>query len=1051
MQKIIDAAFDRSRVVMLAFVMLLVAGASSYLSIPKESEPDIPIPTFYVSMAHEGISPEDGERLLVRPMEQELQSLDGLKEMRSIASEGHASVTLEFHAGIDSDQALLDIREKVDLAKADLPPDSEEPRVTEVNVALFPVLSVALSGPLPERALIKIAQDLQDKIEALSGVLEADIGGDREEMMEVVIDSTLMESYNVTFADINSLLANNNQLIAAGALDTGAGRMVVKVPGVIEGIDDVMSLPIKTVGDNVVTFGDVVSIRRAFKDRESLARLKGESAVVLEVTKRLGANIIETIEDVRNIVEIEQENWPASVQVTFMQDKSEDIRDMLGDLQNNVISAVVFVMIVVIAALGVRPALLVGLAIPGAFLTGILVIYAMGLTLNIVVLFSLILVVGMLVDGAIVTIELADRKIAEGMERKKAYAFAAKRMSWPIIASTATTLVVFVPLLFWPGLIGEFMKYMPITVLCTLIASLFMALIFIPVLGGFIGNKTVKDTDGLDSIRAAENGDLNEIKGWSGGYLRFLEKLLRHPGKVLSAALIFMAVTLFLFINFGKGVEFFPDVEPKLIQVQVQARGDLSIHEKDDLVKRVEDVLLDMDVFKAIYSRTFGSNEGLQNMPPDVIGVIQLEFIYWRDRPVAADIIKEVRSKLQDVAGIKVQVRKEENGPAAGKPVEIEVRSDSLEKLTVGVEQLQNLMNEVGGFVDIEDDRPLPGIEWRVEIDREQAAKFGADVSILGSAIQMLTTGLKIAEYQPDDADEELDIRLRFTAEERHLKQLTQLRIPTNVGHIPIGNFISFDTAYKTGNINRVDSRRVMTIKADVEEGLLADQQVQRLKEVAQNTVFDSGVSVHFKGEDVEQKEAGAFLSKAFLIAIFMMTAILVTQFNNFYQAGLVLSAIIFSTGGVLLGLLITGNPFGIVMCGIGVIALAGIVVNNNIILIDTYNDIKAQNVPPMEAVLRTAAQRMRPVLLTSITTILGLIPMVFAVTIDFVNQDIAFGAPSTQWWIQLSSAIAGGLAFATVLTLVLTPCLLILGENLSLIRSFKRLSFLSLRRRQTT
>lgn len=1038
--QIIDAAFNRSRVVMMVFVMLMIAGAFSYIAIPKESDPDIPIPTFYVSMNHEGISPEDAERLLVRPMEKELQSVDGLKEMRSISSEGHASIILEFEAGLDGDQAMLDIREKVDLVRSELPPETEEPRLVEFNVALFPVISVALSGPLPERALVKIAQNLQDKLEALPTVLEANIGGDREEMMEVIIEPTLMEDYNITFQDISLLLTNNNQLIAAGALDTGAGRMVVKVPGVIENINDVMSLPVKTVGDTVVTFKDVVSIRRTFKDPESFARIKGENAVVLEISKRLGANIIETITEVRRIVEKEQTNWPSSMQVTFMQDKSEDIRDMLSDLQNNIISAIVLVMVVVIAALGVRPALLVGMAIPGAFLIGILVIYAMGLTINIVVLFSLILVVGMLVDGAIVTIELADRKIAEGATSKQAYAFAAKRMAWPIITSTATTLLVFVPLLFWPGMIGEFMKFMPITVLCTLFASLFMALIFLPVLGSLISGKKASKTQSIETIPTSENDKLVTSKGIKGRYLRLLNLLLHHPAKVLGAALIFLVLTFIVFINFGKGVEFFPDIEPSVIQVQVQARGDLSVYEKDALVKRVEDKLLNMEVFQAIYSRTFSNTDNQQDMPADVIGVIQLEFVNWRLREPASEIIKQVRSRLSDVAGVKAQVRKEESGPSAGKPVEIEIRSTNPEKLAVAVEQLEQLMDKVGGFIDIEDDRPLPGIEWRIEIKRELAAKFGADVSSLGSAVQMLTTGLKLAEYQPDDADEELDIRLRYADDKRHLEELSQLRIPTNMGHIPISNFISVDRAQKIGSINRVDSRRVLTIKSEVKEGVLVDQQVQHLKEAVKNSAFDPDIDIHFKGEDKEQKEAGAFLSNAFLIAIFMMATILVAQFNSFYQAGLVLSAIIFSTAGVLLGLLLTNNPFGIVMGGIGVIALAGIVVNNNIILIDTYNDLKAQNIPPMEAILRTAAQRLRPVLLTSITTILGLIPMVFAITIDFINQDIAFGAPSTQWWIQLSTAVAGGLAFATLLTLLLTPCLLMIGDNLSQKKILNRL-----------
>ncbi|MCC6599020.1 MAG: efflux RND transporter permease subunit [Alphaproteobacteria bacterium] len=1031
--KIIDAAFDRSRVVMLVFVMILLSGAFAYIAIPKESEPDVPIPTFYISMIHEGIAPEDAERLLVRPMEKELQSLEGLKEMRAVAGEGYASVTLEFSAGFDPDEALLDIREKVDLARSELPPDTNEPRVMEVNVALFPVLSVALSGPLPERELVRIARDLQDKIETLPGVLEAQIGGDREEMMEVVIDPTLMESYDITFQDITALLRDNNRLIAAGALDSGAGRMVVKVPGVIESIQDVMSLPVKTINDTVVTFKDVVDIRRSFKDPESFARMAGEGALVLEVSKRLGANIIETIEGVQSLIAEERKNWPESLQVTFMQDKSIHIRDMLADLQNNVLSAVVLVMIVIVAVLGVRPAFLVGMAIPGSFLAGILVIYTMGLTINIVVLFSLILVVGMLVDGAIVTVELADRKIAEGLDRKDAYAFAARRMSWPIIASTATTLVVFLPLLFWPGMVGEFMKFLPITVLCTLLASLFMALIFIPVLGGLVGSKTVSDTASLEAIRAAEDGDMSTIKGGTGRYLRFLEKMLHHAGKVLLAAIAFLVMTFVAFGMFGKGVEFFPDIEPDFIQVQVQARGDLSIYEKDALVKRVEKHLLNMNVFKAVYARTFGNTSNRQGMPEDVIGVIQLEFINWRLRPPASEVIEDVRARLKDIAGIKVQVRKAESGPSAGKPVEVEIRALDRDRLPAAVERIEMLMDKIGGFVDIEDSRPLPGIEWRMQINREQAARYGADVTTLGSAVQMLTTGLKLAEYQPDDADEELDIRLRFPAEERSLDQLSQLRVPTRLGHIPVDNFITFDMAQKIGNITRADGRRVLSIKADVAEGLLVDQQVKSLKEAVAATTFDPGVSVHFKGQDADQAEAGAFLMKAFIIAIFMMTTILLLQFNNFYQTLLVLSAIIFSTAGVLLGLLVTGNPFGIVMGGIGVIALAGIVVNNNIILIDTFNDMKTKNIPVSEAILRTAAQRMRPVLLTSVTTILGLMPMVFAMNIDFFNQDISFGAPSTQWWIQLSSAIAGGLAFATILTLVLTPCLLMLGENFSL------------------
>ncbi|MEX0582133.1 MAG: efflux RND transporter permease subunit [Sneathiella sp.] len=457
MNAIIDAAIGRARTIISALLLILVAGAYAYIDIAKESDPDINIPIIYVSMTHEGISPEDGERLLIRPMELELRSIEGVKEMTAIASEGHASVTLEFDAGFDVDKALQDVREKVDLAKTELPQETDDPTVNEVNFALFPVIVVTLSGDVPLRALIKLAKDLEDRVEGLPGVLEADIGGDREEVLEVIIDPVKLESYKISNAELANAVVSNNKLIAAGSMDTGKGRFSIKVPGLYKTAADVLDIPVKVNNDGVVTLRDVTEVRRTFKDADSYARLNGRQAVALEIKKRVGENIIETIEDVKRAVAEEKKYWPENVVVTYTQDRSGDIRTMLSDLQNNIISAIILVMIVVISALGVRTAGLVGLSIPGSFLIGILYMYLFGLTINIVVLFGLILAVGMLVDGAIVVTEFADRKMAEGIHKKEAYSLAAKRMAWPIIASTATTLAVFMPLMFWPGVVGEFM------------------------------------------------------------------------------------------------------------------------------------------------------------------------------------------------------------------------------------------------------------------------------------------------------------------------------------------------------------------------------------------------------------------------------------------------------------------------------------------------------------------------------------------------------------------------------------------------------------------
>lgn len=1034
MHALINAAFDRNRTVILLLIFLLAAGFVAYGNIPKESEPDVPIPIIYVSMSHDGISPDDAERLLVRPMEKELQSISGLKQMSSTASEGHASVLLEFDAGFDGDTAIADVRERVDAGKSQLPAATDEPTVNEINISLFPVLNISLSGPLPERSLIRIARALKDKLEALPGVLEADIAGEREEVLEIVVEPRVMETYQVDFDSLFGLIQNNNLLVAAGAIDTGAGRMVLKVPGVIENIEDVMSLPVKVTDTGVVTFGDVASIRRTYKDPTSFARLNGQPTLMLEISKRLGANIIETIESVRETIEAERGLLPATLKIGFHQDKSAETKTMLTDLQNNVISGVVLVVIVIMATLGIRSSILVGFAIPGSFLTGIMVINAMGYTMNVVVLFSLILVVGMLVDGAIIVSELADRNIDRGLSTADAYASASKRMAWPVIASTFTTIVVFFPLLFWPGIIGQFMRYMPITVISCLLASLTMALIFIPVIGKFIGRKAQARPPGTQALEHDESFNAHEhsveqllgsAQGFKQTYMRTLYRLLCHPVKTLLAVLGFTILSYVVYGAIGKGVEFFPGVEPESMAIQVHARGDLSIYEQDRILKRVEERLFDREEIESIYTRT-GNGDG------DVIGSIQMEFVDWDKRRKAVEITAELREAISDIPGIRVEFVANEGGPdGGGKPINIQV-SAPVAKLDKAVDQLVDIMRDQGGFIDIDDNRPLPGVEWRLKVNREEAARFGADVALIGNAIQLVTTGIRVAGYRPDDATDELDIRVRYPIAERHLDQIGNLRVPTRNGMVPISNFVSVSAAPKTGVIQRVGGKRVITVEADMAEGKLADTELKTLQDTLLAQANDPEISVEFKGEAEEQKETMTFLLTAFVSAIFLMTLILVTQFNSLYQAMLILTAIIFSTSGVLIGLMITGQTFGIVMVGIGIIALAGIVVNNNIVLIDTYNGFRRQGAPALQAALFTGSVRARPVLLTAVTTILGLVPMVFAMNVDLIDRELSFGAPSTQWWTQLSSAIAGGLAFTTLLTLFLTPCLLVIGARFS-------------------
>jgi multidrug efflux pump len=1032
--RLIDAALSHSRTVISLLLLILVSGAYAWMEIPKEADPDITIPKIYVTINHEGISQEDAERALVRPLEEKLRSIEGVKEMISWAREGGANILLEFDAGFDPDSALLDVREEVDSAKKDLPASGEDPHVQEINISLFPVLVVTMSGPLPERTLLRLARDVKDRIEAIPAVLEVKIAGDRDERVEVIVDPVLVESYALDPERMAVVVSRFNQLIAAGAMDTGQGRFSVKVPGIFDSVRDIMSLPVKVEGNAVVTLGDIATVQRTFRDADGFARVNGHPALALEVSKRAGENIIDTIAEVREVVEASRLIWPEAVEVTYSQDKSKDIRLMLGDLQNNVISAVLLVMIVVIAALGWRSGVLVGIAIPGSFLSGILVLAAFGLTMNIVVLFALILAVGMLVDGAIVVTEYADRKMTEGEPRRLAYAMAAKRMSWPIIASTATTLAAFLPLLFWPGIVGQFMKYLPITLIATLAASLVMALVFVPTIGAFIGKPGAEDEHTAKALAAGSGEELMRLKGPVGLYVRLLAVTLRYPSLVLVLALTTLMGTWFAYGTFGKGVEFFPKVEPDRAIVQVHARGNLAALEQDELVARVEAHILDIarerGEFITVYTAS-GKRESRSEEAEDVVGTISLDFIEWNHRRPAREILADILERSAEIPGIIVETKKEEGGPPVGKPVHIELASNDWERMGTAVDLVRTHLEQTDGLRDIEDSRPIPGIEWELQVDHEQAARFGADVAVIGWFVQMVTKGLNISSYRPDNSDDELDIVVRFPETNRNLGQLDSIRIRTELGLVPIGNFVKRVARPKAGTLQRVNMRRVMSVKADVVEGVLADNKVRELRQWIAGAELPAGVTWKFKGEDEEQAAAKSFLGKAFGVALFIMAIILVTQFNSFYSGFLILSAVIMSTVGVLLGLLITGQPFGIVMSGIGVIALAGIVVNNNIVLIDTFDRLREIEPDAKLAVLRTGAQRLRPVMLTTVTTILGLLPMVLRVNIDFVSREITFGAPSTQWWTQLATAIAFGLAFATILTLVVTPAALMLRANM--------------------
>jgi multidrug efflux pump len=892
-----------------------------------------------------------------------------------------------------------------------------------------PMLVMNLAGNVPERTLITIAKDLKEEIEGLAGVLEVNLVGVREELMEVIVDPLAMESYGLDQAQIINFVTLNNRLVAAGALQSDEGRFPVKVPGVFESPADVLDMPIKAVRDRVVHFRDIAEVRRTYKDAESYARLNGKPALAVEVVQRARANVIETIDEIKALVAEEQAYWPAEIEVIVSRDKSKDVNDMLTELQNSVLAAVLLVFIVIIGILGIRTALLVGVAIPGSFLMGILLIGSFGVTINMMVLFALIMAVGMLVDGAIVVTEMADRRMAEGESRFDAYSRAAIRMSWPIIASTCTTLAAFVPLALWPGTSGEFMKYLPITLIAVLSASLIMALIFVPTLGSVFGRTGATTPEMKRNLAAAETGDLNHVTGFTGTYVRLLRRSLKRPWRNVAAVTGLLLAVYAAFFVFGRGVEYFPEVEMPFGMVDIRARGDLSIDEMDELVRQVENRVLGMPEIENLYVKV---GPGGDDAASDHIGSLTLNYVDWDERRKSDEILAEIRDRTADLVGITIETRKPDAGPPIGKPIHIEVSSRFPALLEAAVADIRSIMEQHPAVTNIEDSRPLPGIEWQIDVDRAEAARFGADISLVGAMVQLVTNGIKIGEYRPDDSDDEIDIRVRYPERYRSLSQIDQLRIPTDDGQVPISTFVERKPAQKVSTITRIDMQRTISIDADVHSDYLVSDVVAELRELMPTLSIDPRVSAAFRGGTEDQEEDMAFLERAMLMALAIMAIILVTQFNSIYQAGLILTAVLFSTGGVLLGHLAMGKPFGVIMSSVGVITLAGIVVNNNIVFIDTYNVLRGRGLDAYDAVLRTCAIRLRPVLLTTVTTIIGLMPMVLGVNINLIGRDISVGAPSSQWWTQLASSVAGGLAFATILTLVLTPSLLMIQANVS-------------------
>lgn len=1035
MKSLIDAAVTRTRTTLLLMFMVLLAGVASMQMISIEGDPYIAVPFFQVQVFHEGISPEDAERLLVMPMEIELRSVEGVEEVSSYATENFGLLFVEFDADQDITEALIDLRDAVDRAKAELPSSAEEPIIYEATTADFPILQVNFIGDdVPERVLYNIALDIRNQIEGLPNVLDAELQGHREEVLEAIIDPVALESYAISGEELISTLARNNRLVPAGSIDTGEGRFSVKVPSVIEKTSDLYDLPIKRSADAVITLKDVATLRRGFKDRDSYARVNGRRTITINVIKRGSANIIDTVAQAKEIVERARPGLPGKVEVFYTQDQAPFAQGQVTELQGNILTALALVMVIVVAAMGLRSGIIVGLGIPLSLLFAVTILHQIGFTYNFMVMFGMLLALGMLIDGAIVVTEFADRRMIEGAHRRDAYAAAAKRMFWPVVASVATTLAAFLPLMFWPGMVGKFMRYLPVTVFTVLMGSLLYALVFGPAIGAVFGKAGAGQDDFRRKLDVMENGDPRTLGGITGWYARILALCSHHAWLTLTLTVSILIGSFMAYSEFGKGVIFFSDSEPQFGMVRIRAQGNMSAVEINGLVAEVEDIVINVDGIKAINTRTFIPG-GPSRSSSDRIGMMFIELLPENDRSVTGtQVFETIRERASTLSGFFIEVEEMENGPGQGKPIELQLSSHDRSVLEPALIRVADYMRTVEGLRDVEDTRSLPGIEWRLSVDRAQAAMFGADVTQVGLAVQLITNGVKVGEYRPDRADDAVDIRVRYPETDRGINALDQLRISTAEGLIPISNFVTRQAVANVDTIQRTDGIPVEFIRAGVDTNVLADDKVKEMQAWLDGQQFDPRLTIEFRGANEDQQESQAFTAVAFGMSLLLMFVLLVTQFNSLYQALLILFAVVMSTAGVLLGLLITDRPFSSLLTGIGIVALAGIVVNNNIVLIDTFNHVRRANpnLDYVSVIVRTGAQRLRPVFLTTITTIFGMLPLAMNFSIDMINRNIIYGGALSNLWVPLSQAIVSGLAFASLLTLVATPAMLALPYKIN-------------------
>ena len=1014
-----DYAIKFRTAVFVFTVVLVGAGVTSYLRLPREGAPDITIPFVFVSAFYEGTAPSEIEKLVTIPIEKRLNDLENVKELRSTSAENLATISIEFVAGEDIDVALQRAKDKVDLARPDLPDDLDEPVVEAINFSSdFPVFTFALWGDVPLARLKNLAEDLQDEIEVVSGVKQAEISGVREREIRVELDLHRLAAFGLPLGTVMQRISSENSTVSAGNIEMSGNKLQVRVPGEFELASEMRGLIVAYRDGRPVYLSDIAAVRDTFKDRESVSRLNGEPSVSISVKKRTGENSVKLIDRVKEI--LQGFRLPPEVSLTVVYDESDYVDMMIEELENNVFTGFLLVICVLVMFMGGRNSLFVAAAIPLSMLTAFTFLSAMGFSLNMIVLFSLVLAVGMLVDNAIVIVENIYRHRMQGMTRREAARRGTAEVAWPVITSTLTTCAAFSPLLFWPDMMGQFMGFLPRTLIVVLAASLFVAMVINPaVCSALISGKA-------DPARRARR------HSFVAGYERLLRGALRRRVPVLLSGIVLLVLTVQVYVRWGKGVELFPDVEPRNAIIDLKFPQGTGIERTDAALRAIEQGLpryADVEFFLTTVGAAGGSFAAGAGTH---LGNIHVEFLGAEEREGnTTELVKRIREDIGLVPGAEVKVEKEEEGPPTGAPVSIEISGDDFEVLARIAGDVTRAIETVPGLVDLQDDfeEALPELQFRV--DRQRAALLGLDTDTIGLFLRTAIHGVESSKFRADE--DEYDITLRFPLEQRDtVSLLDQMQIPAPSGEsVPLSSLGEAVYTGGRGAIGRKDRRRMITITGN-KQGRGVDLILKDVRRRLRDMSLPPGYEIGYAGDTQEMQESGAFLVRAFGVALGLILVILVLQFNSPILPVVILASIVLSLVGVMWGLLLCSMRFGVIMTGVGVISLAGIVVNNAIVLVDCVRQRRAEGLPADEAVVAAGRLRLRPVLLTAVTTILGLIPMAVGYSLEIHEWPprLIAGAESSQWWAPMAVAVIFGLGVSTVLTLVLVPVMYSLADS---------------------